>query len=89
MGLFGALHRRTWKGAVVNEFHKLHGLNLRVIGEQIGPGTLDDLLNLQYEYAANDPKLGAENVTRVLDESFGINVVALAMEVRIFGSDQR
>ena len=86
MGLFAALHRRTWKSAVVNEFHKLHGLNLRVIGEQIGPGMLDDLLNLQYEYASNDPSK-TESVTRVLDESFGINVAALAMKARIFGSD--
>jgi hypothetical protein len=89
MGLFASLHRKTWKSAVVNEFHKLHGLNLRVIGEQIGPGTLDDLLNLQYEYAANDPKLGAENVTRVLEESFNIPVSNLAMEARIFGTLQR
>jgi hypothetical protein len=84
MGLFTAIHRRTWKSAVVNEFHKQHGLNLRVIGEEIGPGTLDDLLNVQYEYASNDPKLGAENVARVLEESFGINVAALAMRARIF-----
>lgn len=83
MGLFDALHRRTWKSAVVTEFHKLHGLNLRAIGDQIGPGALDDLLNIQYEYARNDPKQGAENVTRVLDESFGVNVTALAMRVRI------
>jgi len=89
VGIFTAIHRRTWKSAVVNEFHKLHDLNLRVIGEQIGPGTLDDLLNFQYEYAPNDPKLGAENVTRVLDESFGINVVALATEARIFSSGPR
>lgn len=87
MGLFAAIHRRTWKSAVVNEFHKLHGLNLRVIGEHIGPGTLDDLLNVQYMYAPNNPKLGAENVTRVLDESFGINIAALAMKARIFGPD--
>lgn len=72
----------------MNEFHKLHGLNLRVIGEKIGPGTLDDLLNVQYEYASHSPSLGAENVTRVLDESFGINIHALAMEARIFGSDR-
>ena len=68
MGLFSALHRRTWKSAVVTEFHKLHGINLRAIGDQIGPGTLDDLLNVQYEFARNDPKLGAESVTRVLEQ---------------------
>jgi hypothetical protein len=87
LGLFSAIHRRTWKSAVVTEFHKLHGINLRAIGDQIGPGTLDDLLNVQYEYAGNNPKLGAENVTRVLDESFGVNVAALAMRARIFGND--
>lgn len=72
---------------MVTEFHQLHGINLRAIGDQIGPGTLDDILNVQYEFARNDPKLGAESVTRVLDESFGVNVAALAMQARIFGKD--
>jgi len=65
----------------------MHGINLRAIGDQIGPGTLDDLLNFQYEHASNNPKLGADNVTRVLEESFGINPARIGMEARLFGKD--
>jgi hypothetical protein len=38
----------------------------------IGPATLDDLLNDQYERVARSSALAAANVTRVLSQSFGI-----------------
>lgn len=46
--MFGSIKRRIFKSAVVAEFHKMHGINLRVIGEKIGSDTLDELLNVQY-----------------------------------------
>ncbi len=87
MGLFKAIHRRTWKAAVVTEFHRMHGFNLRAVGDLIGPGTLDDILNLQYEYASGNPTLGAKNVTEILEESFNVNVTAMAMEARSYSSE--
>ena len=38
----------------------------------IGPATLDDLLNDQYERVARSSALAAANFTRVLSQSFGI-----------------
>jgi len=45
----------------------------------IGRATLDDLLNDQYECEPRNPGLGAQNLTRVLSQSFGVNVPLLAM----------
>jgi hypothetical protein len=90
MGVYSWLHRRTWKAAVVNEIHRKHGINIRVIGDEvIGPGRLDDLLNAQYELTAGPPELGAKNVVAVLAESFGIDVATLKtrmeLEQKIYG----
>ena len=49
MGLFKAMHRRTWKNTVRVEFQKQHGVDLPAVAVVIGPATLDDLLNDQYE----------------------------------------
>lgn len=81
--MFGAIKRRLFKSAVAMEFHKTHGFNLWVIAEPIGAGTLDDLLNLQYEEARGDPVLASKYVTQVLQQSFGIDVEAHATRVRM------
>jgi hypothetical protein len=83
MGLFKVMHRRTWKNAVRIEFQKQHGVDLPAVAVVIGPATLDDLLNDQYECFPRSPALAAENVTRVLSKSFGLNVPLLAMRCRI------
>ncbi len=90
MGLLKAMHRRTWKNAVSREFGNLHDLDLRVIADVIGPATLDDLLNEQYEAAPRNAALGAANITRVLCNSFGLNLGLLAMrsKISVFGSDR-
>lgn len=78
--MFKTLKRKLWKSAVVVEFHKMHGINLRAIGDIIGPGALDDLLTAQYEEAPFNPTLGAQNVTEVLEQSFGVDVGHLATQ---------
>ena len=83
MGLFKTVRRRKWKRAVVVEFQNHHGINLQSVGDVIGPATLDDLLNDQYECAPRSPAVGARNVTRVLGESFGVNLNLLAMHAKI------
>ncbi len=90
MGLLKAMHRRTWKNAVNSEFRKLHGFDLRSVADVIGPATLDDLLNEQYEAAPSSPVLGAANIFRVFSKSFGLNMGLLAMRSKIgaFGSDR-
>ncbi len=83
MGLLKAVHRRNWKSAVGSELHKQHGVDLGMLAQAIGPATLDDLLNEQYEAAPRDPRTGAKNVTRVLAHSFGINLPLLAMRAKL------
>ena len=61
----------------------MHSLNLRVIGEQIGPGTLDDLLNLQYEESGGNPVLAAKYVTDVLRESFHVDAAQMVYRIRL------
>ena len=78
--MFKLVKRRLWKGAVIVEFEKMHGFNLRAVGDIIGPGTLDDLLNSQYEENPRNPTKGASYVTEVLEQSFGIDVGALATQ---------
>ena len=80
--MFKALKRKLWKSAVVVEFQKIHGINLRAIGDVIGPGTLDDLLTAQYEEAPFNPTLGAQNVTEVLEQSFGVDVASALVTAR-------
>jgi hypothetical protein len=83
MGLFKAMYRRTWKKAVSSEFHKRHGVDLQALADVIGPATLDELLNDQYECAPRSPAVAASNVARVLSQSFGINVPLFAMRSKI------
>jgi hypothetical protein len=80
MGIYSWLHRRSWKSAVVLEIHKKHGLNIRAIGDLIGPGALEDVLDAQYELTAGPPEAGALNVERLLSEKYGINFAALKLE---------
>jgi hypothetical protein len=84
--VFRAIKRRLWKGAVIIEFHKIHGLNLEAFGDTVGPGTLDDILNAQYEEAPFNPTLGAKNVTEVLEQSFKVDVTGIAWRERALGS---
>jgi hypothetical protein len=83
MGLLKAIHRRSWKNAVGAEFFSQHGVHLRSFADLIGPATLDDLLNEEYECAARSPAVAAANLTRVLNRSFGINIPLVAMRCKI------
>lgn len=78
--MFKRIHRWLFKSSVVTEFFKLHGLNLRVIGDIIGPGTLDDLLNAQYVDCQGNQFLAAYAVTEVLETSFHIDIRKLKLE---------
>ena len=82
MGLLKAMHRRTWKNAVASELHKQHGVDLRALANVIGPATLDDLLNDQYECVPRSPALAAANIPHSLSKSFGLNVPLLAIRSR-------
>ena len=84
MGLLKAMHRRSWKNAVSGAFFNQHGLRLRSLADLIGPATLDDLLNEQYECAATSPpSVAVANLTRVLNQNFGINIPLVAMRCKI------
>jgi hypothetical protein len=74
---FKAFHRRRWKRVVNGEFRRLHGVDLRTVGEIVGPTTLHDLLNDEYELAAHDPARGAQNVTHMLARVFRVDIAAL------------
>jgi hypothetical protein len=41
------IERKLWKSALVVEFEKLYEVSLVSLGDEIGAGQLDDLLNLQ------------------------------------------
>lgn len=83
MGLLKSMHRRTWKSALGNHYE----IHLRTIADIIGPATLDDLLNDQYDCAARTPAVAAVNLARVLNRSFGINIPLLAMRSKISSLD--
>ena len=85
MGVFKAVRRRTWKSAVNTEFHSKHGVDLKTLADVIGPATLDDLLNDQYEVNPHSPTVSVQNVTRILGQSFGLNIRLLSMHSRIEG----
>ncbi|MGH0214451.1 hypothetical protein NKY66_11105 [Sinorhizobium meliloti] len=74
--MFSAIRRRVFKSAVVAEFHRLHGVNLRAI---IDAGTLDELLNVQFEDCRGDQFKAAQAVAEVVQESFGIDIQNLRM----------
>ena len=83
MGLLKAMHRRTWKNAVSDEFFNQHGIRFRTLADIIGRATLDDLLNDEYECVPRSPAVAAANLARVLNRSFGINLPLLAMRSKI------
>jgi hypothetical protein len=82
MGVFRSLHRRKWKAAVNGEFRKRHGVDLRTVGEMIGPTAMQYLLDDEYELAPQNPVLGARNVAQMLDHVYRVDVAALAMRER-------
>jgi hypothetical protein len=82
MGVFKSLHRRKWKAAVNGEFRKRHGVDLRTVGEMIGPTAMQYLLDDEYELAPQNPVLGARNVAQMLDHVYRVDVAALAMRER-------
>ena len=75
--------RDHWKSAVVVEFEKLYEVCLLSIGEEIGPGQLDNLLNFQIELDPRDPTLSAQNVKQVLAERFRIDVTGLSFKAEV------
>lgn len=81
--MFAKMKRALFKSAVVGEFHKRYGLNLRALGDQIGPGTLDDLLNLQYIEAQGNVALATTYVSEVLRDSFHIDVEDIVRRARL------
>src|SRR5689334_10675014 len=91
MGLLKAIQRRSWKSAVNGEFFGRHGMHLRTVADLIGPATLDDLLNAEYERAASSPAVATANLTKVFSRSFGINIPLVAMRSKLgaLGCDKK
>ena len=77
------IKREHWKSAVVVEFEKLFEVSLMSIGDETGPGQLDNLLNFQFELDPRDPTLSAQNVKQVLAERFGIDVTGLSLKAEV------
>jgi len=77
------IKREHWKSAVVVEFEKLFEVSLMSIGDETGPGQLDNLLNFQFEMDPRDPTLSAQNVKQVLAERFGIDVTGLSLKAEV------
>ncbi len=77
MRLFKALHRRRWKQVVNGEFRRRHGVDLRTVGELLGPTTLHGLLNDEYELAPQNPTVGAQNLTHMLAHVFRVDIASL------------
>ena len=78
-----AIKREHWKSAVVVEFEKLYEVSLLSIGDEIGPGPLDNLLNFQFDFDPRDPTLSAQNVKQVLAERFRIDVTGLSFKAEV------
>src|SRR5215475_8400842 len=79
MSVFKLLRRRKWRAAVNREFRKWHGVDLRTVGEVIGPRTLRYLLNDEYELAPHNPAIGARNVMQMLAHVYRIDIASLGM----------
>ena len=75
--------REHWKSAVVVEFEKLYEVSLLSVGDEIGPGHLDNLLNFQFRFDPRSPTLSAQNVKQVLAERFGIDVTGLSFKAEV------
>jgi hypothetical protein len=72
--MFEAIRRRLFKSAVVAEFHRLHGVNLRAV---VGARRLDELLDVQFKECHGDQFEAAKAVAEVVRESFGIDILNL------------
>ena len=77
------IKRERWKSAVVVEFEKLYEVSLLSIGDEIGLGQLNSLLNFQFELDPRNPTLSAQNVKQVLTERFGIDVTGLSVKAEV------
>jgi hypothetical protein len=78
-----AIERKHWKSAVVVEFEKLYEVSFLSIGDEIGLGQLNNLLNFQFELDLRNPTLSAQNVKQVLTERFGIDVTDLSLKAEV------
>jgi hypothetical protein len=78
-----AIKREHSKSAVVVEFEKLYEVSLLSIGDEIGPGQLDNLLNFQFELDPRNPTLSAQNVKQLLAERFEIDVTGLSFKAEV------
>lgn len=78
MGLLRAIKRIRWKKEVLAEFYDAHAIDLKTI--QLGKIKLNDILNAEYENSPRNPARGAINITRLLNEEFGISVAELAKD---------
>jgi hypothetical protein len=79
VSVFALLHRRKWRNAVNREFRKRHGVDLRTVGEAIGPTTLQHLLNDEYVLAADSAAVGAWNVTQMLARVYRVDIASLGV----------
>ena len=77
------IKREHWKSAVVVEFEKLYEVTLLSIGDEIGPGQLDNLLNFQFGFDPRSPTPSAQNVKQVLAERLGIDVTGLSFKAEV------
>lgn len=79
------LKRWLFKKAVMQEFRNTYGLDLADIGRNdIGKGTLDDILNLQYETIPSKSQIVAvKNIADVLETSFKIDITKAALYARV------
>jgi len=83
MGLFRWLNRRTWKNAVVDELHRKYGINIRAVGDLMTPpGSVEEILNMQYELTTGPFGDGAKNVDSILYDR-GVDLPKLAMIIRM------
>ena len=79
MGVFKSLRRRRWRNDVNVEFRGRYGVDLRTVGEVIGPTTLRNLLNDEYELSLNDPAVGARDVAQMLVSVYRVDIASLGM----------
>jgi hypothetical protein len=64
--------------AVNREFRRRHGVDLRTVGEIIGPTTLRHFLNDEYELAPRSPVDGTRNVAQMLAHVYRVDIGSLA-----------
>ena len=81
--MFKSIKRARRRTRVLTEFHKLYGLHLGHIGDEIGSDKLDELLNSVCDRGPLNPTEGAENIAKALQESFGIDVPGRAVRAQI------